>query len=258
MQCSILVRKSLSDGVVSIVISIRSLLFLFSLLPMKRFSPLHLITGLIVGSMALPAFAQTTPFRKDPFTDVPAQHANHDAIEYLRQKDILRGYPDGTFRPSKLITRGEFIKLVMNPVLVDGQRLNDCIQKEADAPETDSKIFYLDVRADDWFAKEVCLATVTKIVNGYPDNTFKPNHYISFAEGAKITANVFAYKLDRESGDQWWYMPYIERLAELKAIPTTLRTASQEMTRGEMAEILARLHANDTTKASQTAERFGR
>lgn len=213
------------------------------------------IGGMLVAG---PAFAQTqmTPFRDEPFTDVPASHANHDAIEYLRQKDILRGYQDGTFRAEKRITRGEFLKLVMNPVLVDGQRLNDCISKEADAPATDSKIFYTDVRADDWFAKEVCMAHVTKIVNGYPDGTFKPNHYISFAEAAKITANVFAYSLDRESGDEWWYMPYVERLADLKAIPTTLKTPEQEITRGEMAEIVYRLHAKNTAKASQSAAMF--
>jgi len=207
---------------------------------------------------AVPAFAQMTPFRSEPFNDVAETHVNHDSIEYLRMKDILRGYQDGTYRAEKRITRAEFLKLTMNPVLVGGQRLNDCIAKEADAPEMDSKIFYTDVRADDWFAKEVCMAHVTEIVNGYPDGTFKPNHYITFAEAAKITANVFAYKLDRESGDEWWYMPYVERLADLNAIPTTLRKANQEITRGEMAEIVFRLHSKNVTKASQGAVMFGR
>lgn len=213
-----------------------------------------LLTAAMSAAVAVPALAQMP--REEPFTDVASGHAQFTAVEHLRTKDIVRGYPDGTFRPSKRITRGEFIKLVMNPVLIDGERLNECVREEADAREEDSLIFYTDVRADDWFAAAVCLATVEKIVNGYPDGTFQPNHYISFAEAAKITSKVFAYDLERESGDAWWYMPYVERLAELNAIPTSLHRANQEITRGEMAEILYRLHANVTNKASQNAEMF--
>src|SRR3990167_6533434 len=188
------------------------------------------------------ALAQPAPFAQDPFPDVPASHANFDAIEYLRKNNVLRGYQqDGTYKPDRRMTRAEFIKLVTNPFLMDVERLNDCI-KETDPPET--KIFFTDVRKDDWFAPEVCHAKITELIDGYPDGTFKPNHYINFAEAAKILSNAFALQTETDPSNQRWYQPFVRKLGELRAIPTTIERMDHEITRGEMAEMVYRIHAD--------------
>lgn len=46
------------------------------------------------------------------FTDVPESYSQIKAIENLQLRNIVTGYPDGTFRPDKLITKGEFLKMV--------------------------------------------------------------------------------------------------------------------------------------------------
>ena len=53
----------------------------------------------------VPAFAQAPP---DTFKDVDRSHWAYDAVESLRSKGILIGYPDGYFRGKRTLTRYEF------------------------------------------------------------------------------------------------------------------------------------------------------
>lgn len=47
-----------------------------------------------------------------PFTDIPTSYSRFEAISYLYATGATRGYTDGTFRPSRDITRGEMAKFV--------------------------------------------------------------------------------------------------------------------------------------------------
>ena len=47
-----------------------------------------------------------------PFSDVPAHHWAYDALEELSAKGVLEGYPDGTFRGSRLMSRYEIAQAV--------------------------------------------------------------------------------------------------------------------------------------------------
>lgn len=46
------------------------------------------------------------------FTDVPSTHANFAYIQALVSKNIIRGYPDGTFRPNATVTRAQAAKMI--------------------------------------------------------------------------------------------------------------------------------------------------
>ncbi len=196
-----------------------------------------------------PAFALAqNPFPTEPFSDVPASHANYEAVEYLRQNKVLRGYLDGTFVPDRRISRAEFVKLVTNPFVLDTARMTECLQR--DYPDTSVSVFK-DVPRDTWYINELCHARAMRIVDGYPDGNFRPNAYINVAEAAKILSNVFRYEIAKEDQGELWYKPYVEYLAKLNAIPTSVKTLSQPLKRGEMAEMLYRLKANRTDKAGQ-------
>jgi hypothetical protein len=58
------------------------------------------IAAVLSLSLVAPAFAQ-------PFADVPADHWAFDAIAELAAKGILEGYPDGTFKGDRAMTRYE-------------------------------------------------------------------------------------------------------------------------------------------------------
>jgi len=56
-------------------------------------------------SWVLPVMAQVAPSQ---FSDVPTDHWAYEAVESLRAKNILVGYPDGYFRGKRTLSRYEF------------------------------------------------------------------------------------------------------------------------------------------------------
>ena len=85
-------------------------------------------------------------------------------------------------------------------------------------------------------------AQCLSLIDGYPDGTFKPASNINFAETAKIVANAFMLDLEGHKTDVW-YEPYVRALEDLEAIPETIKSNDQLITRGEMAEIVYRVMA---------------
>jgi len=57
-------------------------------------------------AVAAPAFAA------NPFSDVPMNHWAYDAVEQMAAKGILEGYPNGTFKGNRAMTRYEIAQMV--------------------------------------------------------------------------------------------------------------------------------------------------
>jgi len=64
-----------------------------------------LSASLALAGLVVSASAQMAP---DAFKDVDKNHWAYDALETLRSKGILIGYPDGYFRGRRTLTRYEF------------------------------------------------------------------------------------------------------------------------------------------------------
>jgi hypothetical protein len=47
------------------------------------------------------------------FTDLPSTHWAYESVKKMQEKEIIKGYADGTFRPSQTVTYGEFIKMTI-------------------------------------------------------------------------------------------------------------------------------------------------
>ncbi|MBQ7606224.1 MAG: S-layer homology domain-containing protein, partial [Firmicutes bacterium] len=47
------------------------------------------------------------------FTDLPTSHWAYSSVQKMQAKGIVKGYPDGSFGPSKTVTYGEFIKMAV-------------------------------------------------------------------------------------------------------------------------------------------------
>jgi len=47
------------------------------------------------------------------FTDLSGTHWAYNNVMYLAEKGIINGYENGTYKPERSVSRGEFIKLVM-------------------------------------------------------------------------------------------------------------------------------------------------
>lgn len=110
------------------------------------------------------------------FTDVPETHWARESIENLGTAGIVTGFPDGTFRPEKTLTRGELATVLV---------------RIKDIPFTvNSKDSFTDVSKEHWVAKYVEAAKNAGLVIGYPDGSFRPYAKISREEGVTVMARL--------------------------------------------------------------------
>ena len=79
-----------------------------------------------------------------------------------------------SFRPDDSITRAEFVKIVNR------------VFNFTEATDTN----FSDVNVNDWFYNEISIAVNSGYIDGYEDNTFKPNDKISRQEVAKIITTI--------------------------------------------------------------------
>ncbi len=206
------------------------------------------------------------------FSDVPTSHPNSDAIFYVKSHGMVEGYSDGTYRPGNTINRAEFVKILVAvdwSVLFEGMtyqevldqtsagRDTDCMKNSHDAMETPIFI-YDDIGSDAWFIRPVCHATASNWVEGYPDGTFRPADSINFVEAAKILAKAYGLEASMTipacDGDCPWYRPYVLMLEMKGAIPMSITRFDQNITRGEMAEMVYRLRMGSGGQPSRTYE----
>lgn len=220
----------------------------FPYFSMQKLTRLLIASSLFIGTAGT-GFAADAAFSQKAFTDVKSTDVSFEAIEYLRSNNVIKGYLDGTFQPDRRLSRAEFVKFITNPFILDTTRINDCVP--AETTEDSTTVFFPDVAKDAWYATEVCFAKTKRIIDGYPDGMFRPNHTINFVEGAKILSNVFTLEVENEAPGAYWYRPYTQRLSDLHAIPTSITRLDKPLTRREMAEIIFRLKT-DKTNASYT------
>ena len=67
---------------------------------------LAVVAAASLVAVAAPAFAA------NPFSDVPMNHWAYDAVEQMAAKGILEGYPNGTFKGNRAMTRYEIAQMV--------------------------------------------------------------------------------------------------------------------------------------------------
>ncbi len=164
------------------------------------------------------------PATTEALTDAKGTPASQ-AVEFLKNQNIIEGYQDGTFKPEKEINRAEFLKIVL--------KSNDLLEKNCKYKNK----AYSDVKNSDWFSDVICSASNKNIVEGYPDGTFKPANTINFAEASKIIAKVNKLELD-ENAQGEWFEKFVNALEEEKVVPESVKGIDKEISRGEMAQII--------------------
>lgn len=101
------------------------------------------------------------------FSDVNRTYWAVPFITALEQRDIVSGFPDGSFRPNQPVTRAEFAAQLQKAFARDRQS----------AP-----INYGDVPEGFWGVDAIDSATRMGFMKGYPGNVFRPESPVSRAE----------------------------------------------------------------------------
>lgn len=115
-----------------------------------------LALGLTVQS-ATQAIAQT------PFTDIE-NHWAKACISELKNRRILNGYPDGSFRPNAPVTRAEFASLLMTAF--------------SETASVREPIQFIDIPTDFWAGNAIRDAYQRAFLSGYSGRIFNPNQNI--------------------------------------------------------------------------------
>lgn len=113
-----------------------------------------------------------------PFTDVNEGDWFYDVVLYAYDNGLMTGTSADAFAPNQTTTRGMIVSMLA--------RLEGVTSAE-DAG-------FADVAANDWYATAVNWAASVGVVNGYEDNTFRPNAPITREQMAAILYNYADYK----------------------------------------------------------------
>ncbi|MFO7151805.1 MAG: S-layer homology domain-containing protein [Bacillota bacterium] len=122
--------------------------------------PLRLVGPNVKGATSISKITSIKLVPK-PFKDI-AGHWAENNIKELFAFGAIGGYPDGTFKPDKEITRAEFATILVKALK---------LEQKSDKVFRDT--------ADHWAKDAIATAADYGIVQGYPDNTFRPDEKIT-------------------------------------------------------------------------------
>ena len=144
---------------------------------MSRAEAVVMFSRLLVENMDL----KTNYYKSEYYPDVPVTEWYANQVCFMHMKAVLGDYSrDGRFRPDEPVTRAEFATLAAH---FDNLTF------------TDSNKF-TDVADNHWAVKYINSAAAKGWIVGYPDDTFKPEAYITRAEVVALVNRIIERKAD--------------------------------------------------------------
>lgn len=121
-------------------------------------------------------------------------------IEWSMDNNFFKGYPDGSFKPNKEMTKAEYVSVMSNLI---GKRL-------------EAKVNYSDIKTSDWFYKDV----KNLVALGILDNkgNFNPNSPITRDEAFRILGAIYNQSSDEKSLDRFIDKDLIVNKKEIAAL----------------------------------------
>jgi subtilisin family serine protease len=180
----------------------------------------------------------TDYLNKNYFPDVNKYHKNAIAINFLKEKLVVEGFPNGTFRPDAEVTRAEMLKILIKGGL--GIEPDDSVRADC----------FNDVKVEDWYSNYVCYAKNKGWAIGYENGNFRPNSPINKVEALKFLVlinNIYGNNsislpyLDVVSGQ--WYENYVKAAYSLGLLEENgnILGVANNVTRGAISENIFRL-----------------
>ncbi len=208
---------------------------------MKQFRKRMIATGLAV-SITLGSVQTLKVFAS---SDISDNYFAKAQIDKFISEGIIKGYPDGTFKPNNSITRAEFVKI---------------INKAFGFTKVGTKSFK-DIKEDAWYTNDIKIAVEKGYINGFEDNTFRPNEEITREQMAKILGVILNISGDGktdfldDSKIAPWAKKYVDGLADAKLIsgyPDKTFNPKGNATRGESVSVIS--NGKDHFESTQKPE----
>jgi len=149
---------------------------------------LMLALGLTAGAVA-PIVAPTPAFAQSQFVDVSSDYWAERFISDLAARDVIAGFPDGSFRPNEPVTRAQYAAMV---------------RKAFNKANIRNPVSFVDVASSYWATPAINEAYTTGFLTGYPGNVFRPNQNIPRAQVLVSLANGLNYSASNPSNVQFY------------------------------------------------------
>ena len=144
----------------------------------------------------------------DVFPDVDAERWSAHDIEYMSEKGVVNGYPDGEFKPSGNLTRAEFAAL---------------ISRFAKLEKTDKENPFPDLDKSHWAYEDILRLSASGLMQGYEDGTYRTENNITRAEVMTVINKILGRNPSEEyvksldfnpfndlERDKWHYVAVLE------------------------------------------------
>ncbi len=193
--------------------------------------------GLKIGFTYLDNKFTTDVLQAGTFKDLNLNDSSLVAINFLRDNGVIKGYPDGTFKPDNNISRVEALKMIY-----------EGLQKDSNVKGV---LEFSDTNSNEWYSKYVLAAQREGIVIGYPNNLFKPANSITKAEFLKMLLSSAGYNLNHVDRNvkpfedvnlNDWYIDVVSIAKDKNLLDTSTNffRPNAPITRREVAELIYR------------------
>ena len=162
----------------------------------------------------------------------------------VNSPSYIAGYPDGTFKPGREVTRAEAVRMFVQLVNEGKELPKNPTTKFKDANNK-------------WYSDEINFAVSKGFISGYSDGTFKPNQGITRAEFAQMIA---VFVKDGYPGSSnfkdvkgHWASNAIDQLygnKTIKGFPDGTFKPDQKLTRAEAVTVLNSVFGRNTKSTS--------
>ncbi len=136
---------------------------------------ISVILACVMLILCIPASAETVSF-----PDVKEGAWYYNAVTYCAGKGIFNGNKDGSFAPSKSITRAEFVVALAN---YSGEDI-----------ATEACERFSDIKPSHWYYRATAWAANKGIVSGTSETTYSPSKQISRQDLCLMLMNYLKYK----------------------------------------------------------------
>ncbi|MEP0904583.1 S-layer homology domain-containing protein [Leptolyngbya subtilissima ST-M1] len=132
------------------------------------------------------------------FNDLNTEHWAWPLLADLARRDLVSGFPDGTFRPGAAMTRAEF-----------AAQLAQLFNLPPEPSPLPVQTSYPDLKPDHWAYSSVQKSVEMGFLNGHPEGVFLPNQPISRIQVIVALANGLALTSSRAATEA--LVPYADR-----------------------------------------------
>ena len=206
----------------------------------------------VLAASGIAISAPAVPTKASGFTDLNPHADNYKPILEMYNRGYVSGYKDGTFRPNQSVTRGQAAKMLAQALNLNTTNPNN--------PR------FSDIPPNHGFYRYIAALANAGIINGYSDQTFRPNEPITRNQMAKIL--TLGYKFQQstklthdfrdvaESNPNRYYIQTLYDLGITKGTTQITYSPYGSVTRGQLATFIYRAE-NTSADAVKPVKEIG-